>query len=191
MSSDLSTGWSAPSVEQTLTRLRNVPLKEVADAHLPRIESGVPQVQRDTDRQPTTAQSKSSGLKVRLLIVDVTATVGTWLVLGTYNMPAMTAIRQWGAALAATAVTLAAMQLLGLYRSRLCVQRGQEKARIVVAAVAGAVSLELLRGDGDRSYTAAIVAAGSCILALMTLRWMFREWLRTQRARDTTAEGSS
>ena len=149
----------------------------------------MPQVERDTARQSAIARRRSSGLRVRLLIVDVAAAAGTWLVLGTINMPATTASRQWGAALAATAVTLVAMQLLGLYRSRLCVQRGQETARIVVAVVAGAVTLELLRGDGDRSYAAAIVAAGSCILALMTLRWMFRQWLRAQRAQGRYRRG--
>ena len=97
-------------------------------------------------------------------------------------MPTTTASRRWGAALVATVVTLAGMQLLGLYRSRRCVQRGQETARIVVAVVVSTISLELLRGDGNRSYAAAIVAAGSCILALMSLRWMFRQWLRAQRA---------
>ncbi len=128
-------------------------------------------------------------MRVRLLVVDVVAAAGAWLVLGTIDMPATTASRRWVAALAATAVTLAAMQLLGLYRSRLCVQRGQETARIVVAVVAGAVTLELLRGEGDRSYAAAIVVAGSCILALMTLRWMFRQWLRAQRAQGRYCRG--
>ena len=189
MSPELSTGWRAPSVEQTLTRLPNRPLEEVADAHPPRIQPDVPQVELDTARQPAIARKRSSGLRFRLLIADVVAAAGTWLVLGTINMPATTASRRWGAALAATAVTLAAMQLLGLYRSRLCVQRGQETARIVVAVVAGAVTLELLRGDGNRSYAAAIIAAGSCVLALMTLRWMFRQWLRAQRAQGRYRRG--
>jgi exopolysaccharide biosynthesis polyprenyl glycosylphosphotransferase len=128
-------------------------------------------------------------LRVRLLIVDVAAVAGAWLILSTINMPAATTSRGWGAALAATAVTLVAMQLLRLYRSRLCVQRGQEIARIVVAVVAGAVTLELLRGDGDRSYAATIVVAGSCIVALMTLRWGFRQWLRAQRAQGRYRRG--
>ena len=122
-------------------------------------------------------------------MADVAAASGTWVVLGAINMPGTTAGRRWGAALAAIAVTLAAMRLLGLYRSRLCVQRGQETARIVVAVVAGAVTFALLRGDGDRSYAEALIAAGSCVLALLTLRWVFRQWLRTQRARGRYRRG--
>ena len=128
-------------------------------------------------------------MRLRLLIVDVAAVAGAWLLLSTINMPTATASRRWGAALAATAVTLAAMQLLRLYRSRLCVQRGQEIARIVVAVVTGAVTLELLRGDGDRSYAATVVVVGSCIVALMTLRWGFRQWLRAQRAQGRYHRG--
>ena len=128
-------------------------------------------------------------MRARLLIVDVAAVAGAWLLLSSINMPAATASRRWGAALAATAVTLAAMQLLRLYRSRLCVQRGQEIARIIVAVVTGAVTLELLRGDGVRSYAATIVVAGSCIVALMTLRWGFRQWLRAQRAQGRYRRG--
>ncbi len=190
MSSELSTGWWASSVEQTLTRFPKRPVEKVADAHPLRIQPpGVPQVERDTDCQPAIARRTSSGLRVRLLMVDIAATAGTWLFLGTINMPATTESRRWGAALAATVVTLVAMRLLGLYRSRLCVQRGREIARIVIAVVAGAVTLELLRGDGRRSYAAAIIATGSCILALMALRWMFRQWLRAQRAQGRYRRG--
>ena len=81
------------------------------------------------------------------------------------------------------------MQVLGLYRSRLCVQRGQETARIVIA-VGRARSLSSCSGERtDRSYAAAIVAAGSCILALMAFRWMFRQWLRAQRVQGRYRRG--
>ena len=141
-----------------------------------------PRIAQGTAHNPAIARRRSRGLRVRLLIVDVAATAGTWLFLGTINMPATTAGRRWGAALAATIVTLAAMQVLGLYRSRVCPRHGQELTRVVVAVLVGTVTLELLRGDGIRSYAAAITAAGVCILALMTLRWVFGLWLRSQRA---------
>ena len=104
-------------------------------------------------------------------------------------MPTTTATRRWGAALAATAVTLAAMQVLGLYRSRLCVQRGQETARIVLAVVAGAVTFELLWGGTDRSNAATIVVAGSCVLALKAFRWIFSQWLRAKRVQGHHRRG--
>ena len=75
--------------------------------------SGVPRVEREP-ALPSVARRGSSGLRARLLIVDAAAAVGAWVVLGTLFMPATTAGRQWGALLAATAVTLVAMQLLGL-----------------------------------------------------------------------------
>ncbi len=189
VSPDLSTGWPAPSAAGALTRLPNRPLEEVAKADLPTVLPDVPQVGLDTPVQPELAPRGSSGLRLRLLIADVVAAAGTWLILGTINMPATAAGRLWPAAFMATGVTLVAMYLLGLYRSRLCVQRGQETVRIVVAVVAGAVTLEFFRGDGNRSYLAAIIAAGSCVLALVTLRWMFRHWLRAQRAQGRYRRG--
>jgi exopolysaccharide biosynthesis polyprenyl glycosylphosphotransferase len=185
VSSDLRSDSWAASVEQTLTRPPEGPLAETLP---PPIPLRVPRVEREP-ALPSVARRGSSGLRTRLLIVDAAAAVGAWVVLGTLFMPATSAGRQWGALLTATAVTLVAMQLLGLYRSRLCVQRGQETARIAVAVGAGAVTLELLRGDGNRSYVAAIVAAGSCVLVLMALRWMFRQWLRAQRVQGRYRRG--
>ncbi len=142
----------------------------------------LPRSRQGTAHDPADVRRKSSGLRARLFVFDTAATAGTWLLLGTINMPATTVDRGLGAALAATIVTLAAMQVLGLYRSRVCARRGQELTRVIIAALIGAATLELFRGDGYRSYAAAIIAAGLCILALMTLRWMFRLWLRSQRA---------
>ena len=122
-------------------------------------------------------------------MVDAAAVVGTWVVLGTLIMPAANTGHAWIAQLAAAAVTLVAMQLLGLYRSRLCVRLGQETARIIVAVGMGAVALELIRGDADQSYGAVIVAGGSCILALMASRWMFRQWLRAERVQGRYRRG--
>ncbi len=156
---------------------------------MPQIQPEVSRAEPETACQPPVAATRGTGLRSRLLMADVVAASATWLVLGTINMPSTTAARQWIAALAAIAVTLAAMRLLGLYRSRVCVQRGQETARIVLAAVLGAVVLELLRGDGERSYVETAVAAGCCVLAVMTLRWMFRQWLRAQRARGRYRRG--
>ena len=189
MTSDLSTEEWAASVEQTLTHLPKEPRGEVADVPPPLFQPNVPQLERDAVQPAQARKSGSVGLKTRLLIADVAATAGTWLLLGTVIMPATTDGRRWGAALAATAVTLAAMQLLGLYRSRLCVQRGQEAARIVLAVAAGAVTFELLRGGQDRSDAAAIVVAGSCILALLVFRWMFTQWLRAQRVQGRYRRG--
>lgn len=144
MTSELSAGWWTPAVEPTLRRLPDQPPQEVAEAHTSRGQSDVPDRGLGVTTQPATTRQQSSGLKTRLVIVDIAAIAATWLVLGAVVTAATTMERRWGAALAASAVTLVSMRLLGLYRSRLCVQRGQESVRIVVAAMAGAVTFELL-----------------------------------------------
>jgi exopolysaccharide biosynthesis polyprenyl glycosylphosphotransferase len=198
VSSDLSTGSWAPSFEQMLTRLPEVPPEEVADVPRPLVQPSGPQDGRQAGPRPsavrrngpaTVRRSGSIGLRLRLLIADVAAVAGSWFLLGAMIMPATTATHRWGAALVATAVTLAVMQILGLYRSRLCAQRGQETARIVLAVVAGAVTLRLLWGGTDRSYAAAIVVAGSCVLALKAFRWMYSQWLRAQRVQGRHRRG--
>ena len=83
MSSDLSTGSLAASVEQTLTRLPKGPREEVVDAPPPLVQPDGPEFERGTVLHPTTVRSSgSTGLRIRLLIADVAATAGTWFLLG-------------------------------------------------------------------------------------------------------------
>jgi exopolysaccharide biosynthesis polyprenyl glycosylphosphotransferase len=187
VSSDLRADSWAVSVEQTLTRLPDAPSEQAPDAL--RNQASVPQATRAAVRSPAPAGKGTYGLRSRLLLVDVVAVAGTWLTWGFISLRAATTNRQWGAVLAAAVVTLAAMQLLGLYRSRLCAQRGQETVRIAAAAGAGAVTFELLRGEGGRGYTGAIVAVGVCVVAVIILRWMFYQWLRAQRVRGRYRRG--
>ena len=195
MSSDVGKSWSVPSAEQTLTRLPDRPPKEAADAGSSPTPSGTPGGEPNASFQPASSRAggsglRSSGLRIRLFCLDATAAAASWLVFSTVTMPAATATRRWGAAVAATAVTLTAMQLLGLYRSRLCVQRRQELARITVASALGAVPFLLLRGTaGHHSAVVTIIAAGSCVLALVTLRWIFSQWLYAQRAQGRYHRG--
>ena len=115
--------------------------------------------------------------------------VATWVVVGTLGTPGVTVSRRLVAVGAAILVTLAAMPLLGLYRSRLCVQRRRETSRIAVACIAGALTFGLVKGDALGADDAVIVAAGSCILALMVLRWSFGQWLSAQRMRGRYRRG--
>ena len=181
MSSELSTSWRAPSVEELAERLPVEPLEGVAEARLLPIQAGGGQSERESSDQPSIGQIRKSRLKARLLLVDVVAAGSTWLVLGTITMPTMTPSRQWSAAVAALVITIVTMKLLRLYRSRLCVQRGQEVARIVFGVGLAAIALELVRGDWRRSGAMSLIAAGACILALLALRGMFRHWLRSER----------
>jgi exopolysaccharide biosynthesis polyprenyl glycosylphosphotransferase len=181
VSSELGTTWIAPSVEELAERVPIQPRDDIKEAQLLRIQAGHGQ-DNDAPSHPPSNQIRKSGLKARLLTIDVIAAGGAWLVLGTIAMPALAPARQWGAPLAALIVTIVAMKLFRLYRSRQCVQRGQEVTRIVLAVALGAVALELVRGDWRHSHALTIIAAGSCILAVIVLRGMFGHWLRSERA---------
>ena len=170
----------------TLTRLQDRLPDDGADMPPPTIPP-IPRAEQDTSAGQELVQ-KRSGLRIRLLIVDVIAVAGTWLLLGAMLMPATSANRRWVALFAAAIVTLGIMPLLGLYRTRLCVQRGQEFGRMVVAVVAGALAFELLLGHTGQSY-AAVVVAGTCLLALIALRGLYGQWLRTQRAQGRFLRG--
>ncbi len=110
MSSDLRSDSWAVSVEQTLTRPTEGPL---AGTIPPPIPLTIPRVEPEP-ALPSVSQTASSGLRARLLIVDAAAAAAAWLVLGVLLLPASTVDRQWGALLAATAVTLVAMQFARL-----------------------------------------------------------------------------
>ncbi len=181
MSSDLTTGSWAPSVKQVTESLSDEAIDEVPDAPLLQIPSEPLPDGQEIAGQASIGQIRS-GLKARLLIVDVIAAGATWFALGTVDMPSATPAREWGAALAALLVTLVTMKVLRLYRARQCVQRGQEVARILLAVAVGTVALKLVRGDWGDGDRMAIVAAGSCFLALVALRSMFGHWLRFERA---------
>jgi exopolysaccharide biosynthesis polyprenyl glycosylphosphotransferase len=180
VSSDLSTGALAASAEQaTLTPVPDLPPMSLVEARAepPAAPSAAP------------IASRSGGLRARLFALDVAAVVTTWVVVGAVWAPGVTAGRRLGAAGAAILVTLAAMPLLGLYRSRLCVERRRETSRIAVACVTGAVTFGLVTGEALDVDDPVIVAAGSCTLALIVLRWAFGQWLSAQRARGHYRRG--
>ena len=184
---DLTSEWTL-AAEQTLIRSVNSSCVVVPGTQ-PRSFPSIPPQANEEATQGPAAAAKGSGLRARLLIVDLAAAVTAWVVLGTIVWPAATVLRSWSAALAGAVVTLALLPLLGLYRSRLCAVRGQQSARIAVAAASGAVVFVLLRGDGSRSSAVAATTALCCVLALITARWGFDQWLRAQRARGRYQRG--
>ena len=189
VTSDLSAGSLAASAEPaTLTQVPDLPPIGLADGGDGRI---APESTSGPSAAPPAASVRRPGgrLRARLLALDIPAVVATWVVVGTLGTPGVTMSRRLVAVGAAILVTLAAMPLLGLYRSRLCVQRRRETSRIAVACIAGALTFGLIKGDPLGADDAVIVAAGSCILALMTLRWSFGQWLSAQRMRGRYRRG--
>ncbi len=189
MSSDLSTDPLAEPAEQaTLTQVPDLPPIGLVDglvrAITPEGDSGA------SSAPPVVSiQARSSGLRARLLALDVAAVVTTWVVLGAFATPGVGTSRRLGAVSLAILVTLVSMPLLGLYRSRLCIQRRRETSRIVIACLTGAVTFGLVKAAAFGDDDAVIVAAGSCVLAIVVLRWAFGQWLTAQRARGRYRRG--
>jgi len=187
--SELSADWGPSAVERTLTRVPNGS-REAVVASQPAAFQPVIDLREDASHEAIARKApKSSGLRLRLLTGDIVAVTGSWLILGTMNLPAASTPRRWLAALAAAVISVAFLHVLGLYRTRLCVQPGQQAARVALAVLAGALTLELLRRDAERSYGAVIAAAGFCVFAVIALRWIYAQWLRAQRARGRYLRG--
>ena len=185
MSSDLSTGALAASAEQaTLTPVPDLPPMSLVEARA-RASRGLASRLHRPRRSPAGAAGSGPGCSP--------STSPPWSRRGSSwapsGLPGVTVGRRLAAGGAAILVTLAAMPLLGLYRSRLCVERRRETSRIAVACVTGAVTFGLVTGDALDVDDAVIVAAGSCTLALVVLRWAFGQWLSAQRARGHYRRG--
>jgi exopolysaccharide biosynthesis polyprenyl glycosylphosphotransferase len=196
VSSESSTGMGVPGVDEKLTLIPDPALDALVEARPASVSLGVSESdlskgESDSESEPTsiTRKRKSAGLRARLLSVDIAAAASAWFALGGASISGTTAGRRWGSAIAATVVTLAAMQLLGLYRSRYFMYRRQELPRIILAGIAGSAAFVLFSGNGDGGHRAAVVAAGSCVLGLIVLRWIFGQWLCAQRARGRFLRG--
>ena len=59
---------------------------------------------------------------------------------------------------------------------------------MVVAVAGGAATFDLLLGHAGQSYVP-VVVAGTCLLALIALRGLYGQWLRTQRAQGRFLRG--
>jgi exopolysaccharide biosynthesis polyprenyl glycosylphosphotransferase len=181
---ELSADWLAPAIDPALTRLPGTLSDEPVDTRPP----ALPPIEEDATNEQEFIRRRNT-LRTRLLIIDVIAVAGAWLFVGAVLVPSNSADGRWVAAIAAAVVTLALIRLLGLYRTRLCVQRGQEMGRMVIAVVAGAIVLALLREHTEQNYGPVILAAGTCLLALVALRGIYGQWLRTQRAQGRFLRG--
>jgi exopolysaccharide biosynthesis polyprenyl glycosylphosphotransferase len=191
VSSEASTGLRVPAVDETFTRTPDAGADAFMGTRPASLSSGVREnepSERELDAgvEPESTRRGSARLRARLRSVDIAAIAVAWLALGAVSS---TAGREWVSAIAATMVTLAAMQLLGLYRSRYFVPRGQELPRIVLAVSLGAVTFVLIEGNRAGGHRSAAVSAVFCVLGLVVLRWIFGQWLCAQRARGRYLRG--
>ncbi len=129
--------------------------------------------------QPPTPNDR---LRRRLFFTDCLALCFSWVALGMLikGFAPSLLLRASLGALAAV-ITLLAMYLLGLYRSRICMRRTQELGRIVLAVLAGAVSVDIVRGPHGFNV-ALVTCALSAVVTLSILRWNYRRWLQNCRS---------
>ena len=116
MSSDLTTDPLSASAEQaTLTPVSDLPPMVGRDAPPCQI---TPEGTSDAPAAlpPASIHGRSTGLRARLLVLDVAAVVTAWVAVGAFGTPGVATSRRLGAAGLAILVTLTAMPLLGLYR---------------------------------------------------------------------------
>jgi exopolysaccharide biosynthesis polyprenyl glycosylphosphotransferase len=124
-------------------------------------------------------------LRRQLFVGDFTAVAVAWglpMYFQSYLRPDKSAV----VTVAAIVSVLAAMKMLGLYRSWVCSEFSRQGARIIAAAAVGGVVLAAsgwLAGSLV-ALPAAPAAEGAAVAAVLmiVLRWRYRRWLKSMRA---------
>jgi len=125
---------------------------------------------------------RSEHLRRRLVISDCLALCLSWIVLGmVIGSPTTPLVVRASFGALAVITTLIAMQLLGLYRSRICMRRTQEFERIALAALAGAAIFDVVQKD-SKVNGLLVVCALCSVVTLSIFRWNYRRWLLNCRA---------
>ncbi len=149
--------------------------------------SAVPALTVDLFRHPDASASAPNALRNRLVRMDAAVVTVVWglvlLVPGPRSAPVL---RSLVGIVAATALSLLALAMLQLYRSRFCADRRTTRRRLAVASfVAPAVLVVVGVAPGGLDLWSAHLIAG-CVAAfvgLATGREVFEQWLRGARAR--------
>jgi len=122
-------------------------------------------------------------LRRRLVVSDCLALCLSWIVLGmAFGDSALSLVLRGSLGVPPVIATLAAMQLLGLYRSRICMRRTQEFQRIVLAALAGAAIFDVVQRHYGVNGPLVVCALGA-IVVLSIFRWNYRRWLSNCRSK--------
>ncbi|HUA95451.1 MAG TPA: sugar transferase [Acidimicrobiales bacterium] len=120
-------------------------------------------------------------LRTRLFVVDVLAVTLSWIPVG-FALLGGSAANRLAPGAAAAAATLIAMQGIGLYRSRLCVRRGDELWRIFLSSLWGAAAFVVVQWQTSTPGSEVLAAMAACLVLTGTCRWQFARWLRARRA---------
>jgi exopolysaccharide biosynthesis polyprenyl glycosylphosphotransferase len=156
--------------------------RETAALDLSSEPAEVPPSTPEPTPQPPERATGNRLLRTRLFAVDLVAVGLCWIWAGSALLGAPSALDRFVPGVAAAVITLIAMRVTGLYRSRLCVRRGDELWRIVVAGLWGAAGFVTLQEQVTSHGPQALVCAGCFVVAATTFRWQFGRWLRARRA---------
>lgn len=130
--------------------------------------------------------ARSAALSARLRAGDVMGSAAAWAVFGWLVLGGLELRTQLALVGTAWASTLVALQLMGLYRTRICASSGTQRVRILLATALGGASFvggwDLSGAMPSEAVAVVLLAAGACALVLAGNRWYFERWLQVQRA---------
>ncbi len=129
---------------------------------------------------------RSAALSARLRAGDMVGALAAWGGFARLVLDGTEVRVQLAVVAVAWASTLVALQLMGLYRTRICASAGTQRARILLATSLGGATFvgawDLTGSMPSQAVAAALLAAGACALLLAGNRWYFERWLQVQRA---------
>ena len=151
----------------------------------PTVVGNTPPVDDDlsaSGRRKPEGQKHGARLRRHLAGGDLVALTVVWLPLAVLSN-GRAIWPQIGAAAAATALTMLAIQRAGLYRARVCAVRSLEALRVVWASVLGALLFAAVEWlTGPPSIAVPIVGASAVAATMLVLRWRFGRWLKMRRS---------
>jgi len=132
--------------------------------------------------QPLGLPAGRTALRIRLLTLDVLATVISWVALGLVLNSSDGLLDRLESGVVAMFGTLVAMRVAGLYRSRICARRSGEVGRIFIASVFGAALFVVVQWSATTPGPQAAICGLASVILVSVLRWHYSRWLRRRRS---------
>lgn len=118
-----------------------------------------------------------------LPIVDLVAALLSFCLVGYFFARSATAVAKLVPGLLGTAAAMAAMRLVGLYRSRCCAPAGSHLWRIAVSALCGGAVLAVTEMPSAPAWNVGAMTTASAVVGTGIGRWLYERYLRAGRAR--------